>query len=123
MRDQVDRTEQNCPTELAVEIIGGKWKLMILDHLADGIHRFGELHRALPPVTPRMLTRQLRELEDDGLVLRTAYPEVPPKVEYSLTELGRTLEPLLIGLRSWGELYRGRYAEVRAEATAVRPVS
>lgn len=106
MRDQIRQASIECPTELALEIVGGKWKLVILEHLVPGVRRFGELRRAMPAITARMLTRQLRELEADGLVLRTVYPQVPPKVEYSLTEAGRSLEPLLTKLRTWGEWYR-----------------
>jgi DNA-binding HxlR family transcriptional regulator len=106
MRDQLRRTSVECPTELAVEIVGGKWKLVILEHLVEGVLRFGELQRTLPTITARMLTRQLRELEIDGLVRRHVYTQVPPKVEYSLTTVGRSLEPLLVELRTWGEWYR-----------------
>lgn len=106
MRDQIRQTSIECPTEVALEIVGGKWKLVILEHLVDGVRRFGELRRAMPAITARMLTRQLRELEADGLVLRTVYTQVPPKVEYSLTDVGRSLEPLLAQLRAWGEWYR-----------------
>ncbi len=106
MRTRLERTGIDCPTELAMEIVGGKWKLVILEHLRDGVRRFGELQRLLPAITPRMLTRQLRELETDGIVRRHVYPEVPPKVEYSLTDTGRSLEPLLGELRAWGEWYR-----------------
>jgi len=108
MRTRLERTSVDCPTELAMEIIGGKWKLVLLEHLRDGVRRFGELQRLLPAITPRMLTRQLRELEADGVVHRHVHPVVPPKVEYSLTELGRELEPLLAELRVWGERYRTR---------------
>lgn len=108
MRTQLERTGIDCPTELAMEILGGKWKLVILEHLRDGVRRFGELQRLLPAITPRMLTRQLRELEADGIIDRHVYPVVPPKVEYSLTDLGRGLEPLLTELRAWGEGYRER---------------
>ncbi len=89
-----------------MEIVGGKWKLVILEHLVGEVRRFGELQRMMPAVTARMLTRQLRELEADGLVLRTVYAQVPPKVEYSLTEVGSSLEPVLARLRGWGEWYR-----------------
>ena len=110
MREAVARAERNCPTELALEVVGGKWKLVILDHLTDGAVRFSRLQREIPTVTPRMLARQLRELEADRLIRRTVYPEVPPKVEYSLTDLGRSLAPLLTELRSRGEQYGRRYA-------------
>ncbi len=106
MRDDLLRTSIECPTEVALAIVGGKWKLVILEHLVDGVQRFGELSRGLPAVTARMLTRQLRELEADGLVVRTVYAQVPPKVEYSLTGVGRSLRPLLAELRVWGESYR-----------------
>jgi DNA-binding HxlR family transcriptional regulator len=106
MRDQLRRTSVECPTELAVEIVGGKWKLVILEHLVEDALRFGELQRSLPAITARMLTRQLRELEADGLVRRHVYTQVPPKVEYSLTKIGRSLEPLLVELHAWGEWYR-----------------
>ncbi|MBJ6363009.1 winged helix-turn-helix transcriptional regulator [Paenibacillus sp. GCM10012307] len=92
-----------CPVEAAVQAIGGKWKIMILYHLSTkGIQRFNELRRLLPDVTQRTLTRQLRELEDDNLIFRKVYPEVPPRVEYSLSETGSTLIPLLNHLEDWG---------------------
>jgi DNA-binding HxlR family transcriptional regulator len=110
MRGAVARAEQNCPTELALAVVGGKWKLMILDHLVGHTHRFSELQRAIPGITPRMLSRQLRELESDRVVRRIVYPEVPPRVEYSLSALGRSLAPLLDELRRWGTQYGRRYA-------------
>jgi len=94
-----------CPVEACLEIIGGKWKGVILFHLLGGTKRFNELHRLLPNVTQRILIRQLRELEADKIVIRTVYPEVPPKVEYSLSESGMTLEPILRMLREWGVNY------------------
>ncbi|MQA17209.1 MAG: transcriptional regulator [Pseudonocardiaceae bacterium] len=109
MRAHVVQAGTTCPTEVAIEVVGGKWKLVILEHLTSGVWRFSELQRAVPTVTARMLTRQLRELEADKLVLRTVYPEVPPRVEYSLTQTGRSLEPLLAALRAWGEQYRDQH--------------
>jgi len=106
MRSRIDDVADECTVEAALEVIGGKWKLVILRHLLEGTKRFGELDRALPAITPRMLTRQLRELENDGLVLRTVYKQVPPKVEYSLTEIGASLHPLTDQLEQWGHTYR-----------------
>jgi DNA-binding HxlR family transcriptional regulator len=86
-------------------VIGGKWKGVILFYLLDGPRRFSDLKRRLPDVTQRMLTLQLRELEADGVIHREVYPQVPPKVEYSLTEFGASLEPILILMRDWGSDY------------------
>ena len=93
----------NCPVEATIEVIGGKWKSIIIHHLLDGTKRFNELRRLIPSITQRMLTSQLRELERTGIVHREVYPQVPPKVEYSLTELGRTLEPVLWVMHDWGK--------------------
>jgi DNA-binding HxlR family transcriptional regulator len=109
-----------CPVEASLEVIGGKWKGVILFHLLGGTKRFNELQRLMPNVTQRMLTRQLRELEDDQVVLRQVYAEVPPKVEYSLTEFGKTLEPILHTLQGWGSEYLAKIMQLRqqrAEAT------
>ncbi len=94
-----------CPVEATLAVIGGRWKAVILFHLVDGTKRFNELRRLCPDVTQRMMTLQLRELEADGIVHREVYPEVPPRVEYSLTELGATLGPLLTAMRAWGVDY------------------
>ena len=96
---------RGCPVEATLEKIGGKWKGIVLYHLLDGPKRYNELKRNVGGVTQRMLTKQLRELEDDGLILRKVFPVVPPHVEYSLTDSGRTLEPVLLALRDWGENY------------------
>lgn len=92
----------SCPLTSAMEIIGGKWKIVILGHLFTGVKRFGELKQLMPGVTQKMLTQQLRELETDGLLHREIYKEIPPKVEYSLTESGKSLEPILKELCIWG---------------------
>ena len=86
-----------------LSIIGGKWKCLIIHHLIDGTKRFNELRRLIPTITQRMLTSQLRELEADRIVNRKVYAEVPPKTEYSLTELGKTLEPVLWSMHDWGK--------------------
>ncbi|GJL65305.1 MAG: HxlR family transcriptional regulator [Nitrospirales bacterium] len=91
-----------CPIEAALELIGGKWKGMALYHLLDGKKRFNELKREVNGVTQRMLTKQLRELEGDGLISRHVYAEVPPKVEYCLTAKGKALRPILLALEKWG---------------------
>lgn len=103
-----------CAVEAAIEAIGGKWKGPILYHL-ETTKRFNELHRLLPNVTQRMLTKQLRELERDGIVQRTVYAEVPPRVEYNLTDFGRTLEPVMRELEKWGTQYLQKLAANRSE--------
>jgi DNA-binding HxlR family transcriptional regulator len=105
---RVDDLAEECTVEAAVEVIGGKWKLVILRQLTEGTRRFGELDRALAGITPRMLTRQLRELEADRLIRRTVYPQVPPKVEYSLTDTGESLRDIIDRLEQWGRRYRDR---------------
>lgn len=116
MRSRIDDVAEECTVEAALEVIGGKWKLVILRHLLEGTKRFGELDRSLHGITPRMLTRQLRELETDGLVLRTVYPQVPPKVEYSVTDIGESLRDIIDQLEQWGLGYRER-AHSRHDAT------
>lgn len=106
MSSRIDGLAEECMVEAAMEVLGGKWKLVILRHLLAGTKRFGELRKTLPDITPRMLTRQLRELEDDKLVLRVVYREVPPKVEYSVTEIGESLRDITDQLESWGHWYR-----------------
>lgn len=91
-----------CPVELTLEVIGGRWKGVIMYHLSKGTLRFGQLKRLIPGITQRMLTLQLRELESDGLVTRTVYPEVPPRVDYALTEVGKSLQPIIHAMLEWG---------------------
>lgn len=105
----------NCPVEATIELIGGKYKSVILWHLTDGIKRFGELKRLLPRATEKMLAQQLRDLESDGLIIRTVYPVVPPKVEYSLSDLGRTIIPVLDAMCGWGEGYLASLKEKEVE--------
>ncbi len=97
-----------CPVEATLEVIGGKWKGVILYHLLSGTKRFNEFRRLMPDITQRMLTLQLRELEKDGVVHREVYKEVPPKVAYTLTEFGYTLEPIIMLMRDWGEKYNSK---------------
>ncbi|HSQ32764.1 MAG TPA: helix-turn-helix domain-containing protein [Gemmatimonadaceae bacterium] len=93
----------SCPVERTLAVIGGVWKTILVRELLEGTRRYGQLRRMLPGVTHKVLTQQLRELEVDGVVHRDVYAEVPPRVEYSLTPLGRELAPLLEGMHTWGE--------------------
>ena len=95
------KPQYNCSLELAMELVGGKWKLVLLWHLLSGTKRFSEIKRKLGDITQKMLTLQLRELEAAGLLTRTVYPVIPPHVEYSLTERGMELAPVLRGLCAW----------------------
>jgi DNA-binding HxlR family transcriptional regulator len=98
--------DYECPVEVTLDVIGGKWKGMVLYRLLEGTARFNELRRILPGITQRVLTTQLRELERDGVISRKVYPEVPPRVEYRLTEFGRGLAPLFTLMERWGRQYR-----------------
>ena len=91
-----------CSVEAAISLIDGKWKCVVLHHLLGGTARFNDIRRRIAGVTPRMLTTQLRELELDGLVIRTVYAQVPPKVEYRVSDLGKSLEPIILALKEWG---------------------
>lgn len=102
-----------CPMGTAISLIGGKWKLPILYNLRDGTKRFSQLQKALPQVTQKMLTQQLRELERDGLIDRKVYAEIPPKVEYSVTLLTKKLEPILSSLCAWGVEYQNMRGQVK----------
>jgi len=103
MRHSTYKCNNGCPVEATLEIIGGKWKGVILYHLLERTYRFGELKQAMQGITQRMLTKQLRELEADGIVNRKVYAEVPPKVEYSLTEVGESLRGVMMMMRDWGK--------------------
>jgi DNA-binding HxlR family transcriptional regulator len=105
-----------CPIEATLDVIGGKWKGIILYHLIDGPRRFNEFRRLYPKITQFMLTLQLRELERDGIIHREVYKQVPPKVEYSLTEFGRTLEPVILSMRYWGETYQNTVEDIRLQS-------
>lgn len=106
VKDRIDLLTINCEKELTLAVIGGKWKLIILWHLGlEGTKRFSELKKLIPHITQKMLTNQLRELEEDQLILRKVYPVVPPRVEYSLTEHGESLMPVLKMMYTWGKNY------------------
>jgi DNA-binding HxlR family transcriptional regulator len=114
-----DCTEYNCPVDATLDMIGGKYKALILWHLIDIMLRFGELRKLIPQATPKMLTQQLRELEKDGLVIRTVYPVVPPKVEYELSDLGKSIRPILVTMYDWGADYlKGKGVPVNCSMTA-----
>lgn len=98
-----DRKKVGCPVETTIEAIGGRWKVLVIHHLLDGTRRFGELTRLLDGISARTLTRQLRELEESGIVTRHIHAQIPPKVDYSLTPLGRKLTPILYAMHEWGE--------------------
>lgn len=99
-----------CPVETTLTLIGDKWKVLILRDLLPGKKRFGELKKSLGKVSQKVLTAQLRGMESNGLVSRKVYPEVPPRVEYSLTELGQSLKPILDAMQDWGEEYKAKNA-------------
>lgn len=98
----------NCPVDATLRLIGGKYKALVLWHLLSGPLRYGALQRIIRQATPKMLTQQLRELESDGLVHRRVYPVVPPRVDYSLTDFGMSLQPILAAMYEWGEGYMAR---------------
>jgi DNA-binding HxlR family transcriptional regulator len=118
-RRKIGRT--GCAVEATLSVIGGVWKPVVVFHLLNGKLRFNALCRAVSSATPRVITLQLRELEADGIVTRTVFPEVPPKVEYELTDLGRSLAPVLLSMRDWGE--RLQEAESAASSQTEPPIA
>ncbi|AJY77345.1 winged helix-turn-helix transcriptional regulator [Paenibacillus beijingensis] len=108
----------NIPVEATLEVVGGKWKVVILCHLDKGEKRTSELKRLMPEITQKMLTQQLRELEEDGVVKRVIYEQIPPKVVYSLTDYGWSLKPILDAMCSWGEQHIGKTVEESKQANA-----
>ena len=106
----------HCPVEAALDVIGGKWKPLILWALGDNVLRFGELQKGLPGVNAKMLTKQLRELEEDGVITRTVYPEVPPRVEYAITDFGKTLIPILQDSATGGHTTSGSRMHLHTSA-------
>ena len=108
-----------CPIEATLDVIGGRWKGIILYHLLDGPKRFSEFRRLFPAITQRSLTLQLRELERDGVIARQVFAQVPPKVEYSLTPHGRALEPILRAMSGWGR----HYTDAEVEDCSAAPIA
>jgi DNA-binding HxlR family transcriptional regulator len=104
---------ENCPVKLTAEVIGGKWKPLILYYLEDSSRRFSELKRLIPASTKKMLTKHLRELERDEVIRRKVFPQVPPRVQYSLTRHGQSLRPILKLMSAWGKRHRARYGTRR----------
>ena len=100
-----------CPVETTLTLIGDKWKVLILRDLLPGTKRVGELKKSVGNITQKVLTAQLRDMEESGLLTRTVYPEVPPRVEYTLTDLGRSLKPILDAMQDWGEGYKAMNEE------------
>ena len=100
-----------CPVETTLMMIGDKWKVLIIRELLPGTKRFNEIHHSIDGISQKVLTQKLREMESDGLLERKVYAEVPPKVEYSLTELGKSLGPVLDSLKEWGEMYKRMESE------------
>ena len=106
-----DSKVDKCPVETALDVLAGKWKILILWYLRSETKRFNELQKLLPRTTQKMLIQKLRELEEDGIIHREVYAEVPPKVEYSLTEYGETLKPIIKQLYLWGEIHKKRVSK------------
>jgi DNA-binding HxlR family transcriptional regulator len=101
----MENEQVGCPVEITLGLLGNKWKVLILRELFKGTRRFGELSRGVPKISQKMLTQQLRQMEEDNLVSRKIYPEVPPRVEYSLTDIGTSLRPILDSMHKWGAKY------------------
>jgi len=112
----VSEHREVCPAEEAMEVFGGKWRVGIVHHLAEGPLRFSELRRRLPGITQKMLTQQLRHLQQYGIVERRQFPEIPPRVEYSLTDLGATLLPVLAAITDWSCQHLPRIRRLVARA-------
>lgn len=113
---KIEKGELHCEKELTLSIISGKYKVVIIWHLGHiGTHRFGELQKLFPNISHKMLTNQLKELIEDGIVCREVFPEVPPKVEYSMTELGMTLLPLIDMMYEWGKMRMDQIKAMNAE--------
>lgn len=116
----------HCPAELSLEFLSGKWRAMVIFWLMDGPKRFNELQRRLGPITHRTLSKTLKEMEADRLVLRTDYAEIPPRVDYALTDRGRSLKPVLEAMERWTEIDRATHSQTRPVAddgSSIRPIA
>lgn len=103
----MEKKISNCPVETTLLLISNRWKVLIIRDLLQGVKRFGELKKSLGNISQKVLTTNLRSMEEDGLLIRTVYSEIPPRVEYQLTELGYSLKPVLDAMNQWGEYYKG----------------
>jgi DNA-binding HxlR family transcriptional regulator len=112
-----------CPTELTLSVLGGKWRVVILAYLKEGVHRYGELKRRIPGISGKVLTQQLRALAREGLIQRTIYSEVPARTEYQLTEYGESLIPVLEAIYRWGLHHSKQRADAKLELVAPAPLS
>ena len=112
-----------CDVEATLSVIGGRWKPILVCHLLDGRKRFGEIRRLTPNATERMITLQLRELEADGVISRHVFAEVPPRVEYEITDFGLSLEPILVLMQDWGSAFKARRLAEEAEEAKERPLA
>jgi transcriptional regulator, marR family (fragment) len=106
MSKELPKELPQCPVEITLSLISNRWKVLILRDLMDGAKRFGELRKSLGNITQKVLTSNLREMEEDHLIIRTVYAEVPPRVDYQLTDLGYSLKPILESMKNWGSRYR-----------------
>lgn len=106
MSKELPKELPQCPVEVTLSLISNRWKVLILRDLMDGAKRFGELRKSLGNITQKVLTSNLREMEEDRLIIRTVYAEVPPRVEYQLTDLGYSLKPVLESMKNWGDRYK-----------------
>jgi DNA-binding HxlR family transcriptional regulator len=112
------RGAARCPVDVTLEVIGGRWKTVVLYHLSQGTKRFSELRRSISGITQKMLTQQLRQMAEDGIIHREVYAQVPPKVEYSLTPLGESLKPVVDAMCKWGTRHQQEKASQRLETAA-----
>lgn len=108
-REEIKEKVDKCPVETALDVLAGKWKILIIWYLRSETKRFNELQKLMPRTTQKMMIQKLRELERDGIVHREVYPVVPPKVEYSLTEYGNSLKPIIKSLYLWGEIHKEKF--------------
>lgn len=118
MSKELPKELPQCPVEVTLSLISNRWKVLILRDLMDGAKRFGELRKSLGNITQKVLTSNLREMEEDRLIIRTVYAEVPPRVEYQLTDLGYSLKPVLESMKNWGSKYKDSAENEKIEGYA-----